>query len=75
MSDSVSDSEFIPDSNSGTDDSGNNSNGGASGNGSSGYLPKTGVENGSFFESAGLSAMGLALLGAIAAKKKKKNEN
>ncbi|WP_282798995.1 KxYKxGKxW signal peptide domain-containing protein [Lactococcus lactis] len=74
-SDSISDSEFIPDSNSGTDDSGNNSNGGASGNGSSGYLPKTGVENGSFFESAGLSAMGLALLGAIAAKKKKKNEN
>ncbi|WP_128973399.1 LPXTG cell wall anchor domain-containing protein, partial [Lactococcus lactis] len=38
---------------------------------SSGYLPETGVEDGTFFESAGLSAMGLALLGSIAVKKKK----
>ncbi|WDA67617.1 LPXTG cell wall anchor domain-containing protein [Lactococcus lactis] len=73
-SDSLSDSEFIPDSDSGNDDSGRNSNWAPSGNHSSGYLPKTGAEDGPFLE-VGLSAMGLALLAAISAKKKKKNED
>ncbi|MBK0084552.1 LPXTG cell wall anchor domain-containing protein, partial [Lactococcus sp. S64] len=65
---STSDSEFIPDSDSGNN-SGNHTNNSNSGTGS-GYLPKTGVEDGPLVGVGGMLTV-LGMLAAIAAKKRK----